>query len=145
LIGRPVHAAGASKPQSQEIMFGTLGGPEIVLILVLALIIFGPRKLPEIGKSMGRMMGEFRKASNDFKRTIEDEIEAEKRPAEPPARLEPPPVDEDPYATAAAPPAPELQVLPPEGEVVSRASGDTPAPAPEVPPESTSGGPDLTK
>ena len=51
-------------------MFGTLGGPEIFLILVIALIVFGPRKLPEIGKSMGRMLAEFRKASNDFKRTI---------------------------------------------------------------------------
>ena len=40
-------------------MCGTLGGPEIVLILVLALIVFGPRKLPEIGKSMGKMLGEF--------------------------------------------------------------------------------------
>ena len=46
-------------------MFGTLGGPEIFLILVIALIVFGPRKLPEIGKSMGRMLAEFRKASND--------------------------------------------------------------------------------
>ncbi|HET8644857.1 MAG TPA: twin-arginine translocase TatA/TatE family subunit, partial [Vicinamibacteria bacterium] len=59
-------------------MFGTLGGPEILLLLVLALIVFGPRKLPEIGKSMGRMLNEFRRASNDFRRTIEDEVEAEK-------------------------------------------------------------------
>lgn len=59
-------------------MFGTLGGPEVLLILVLALIVFGPRKLPEIGKSMGKMLAEFRKASNDFKRTIEDEVEADK-------------------------------------------------------------------
>src|SRR5262245_63381251 len=59
-------------------MFGTLGGPEIVLILVIALIVFGPRKLPEIGKSMGKMLAEFRRASNDFRRTIEDEVEAEK-------------------------------------------------------------------
>ena len=59
-------------------MFGTLGGPELFLILVVALIVFGPRKLPEIGKSMGKMLAEFRKASNDFQRTIEDEVEAEK-------------------------------------------------------------------
>jgi TatA/E family protein of Tat protein translocase len=70
-------------------MFGTLGGPELILILVVALIVFGPRRLPEIGKSMGKMLAEFRKASNDFKRTIEDEIEAEKaRPPEPPPALE---------------------------------------------------------
>jgi Tat protein translocase TatB subunit len=61
-----------------EQMFGTLGGPELFLILVVALIVFGPRKLPDIGKSVGKMMAEFRKASNDFKRTIEDEVEAEK-------------------------------------------------------------------
>jgi sec-independent protein translocase protein TatA len=59
-------------------MFGTLGGPEVVLILVVALIVFGPRKLPEIGKTAGKMLAEFRKASHEFKRTIEDEVEAEK-------------------------------------------------------------------
>ena len=59
-------------------MFGTLGGPELFLILVVALIVFGPRKLPEIGKSLGRMMAEFRKASNEFRRTIENEVEADK-------------------------------------------------------------------
>jgi Tat protein translocase TatB subunit len=59
-------------------MFGSLGGPELFLILVVALIVFGPRKLPEIGKSLGKMMAEFRKASNDFRRTIEEEVEADK-------------------------------------------------------------------
>ena len=59
-------------------MFGTLGGPELFLIFVVALIIFGPRKLPEIGKSLGKMMGEFRRASNEFRSTIENEVEAEK-------------------------------------------------------------------
>src|SRR5262249_62415559 len=63
---------------SREIMFGSLGGPELFLILVVALIVFGPRKLPEIGKSLGKMMAEFRKASNDFRRTIEEEVEADK-------------------------------------------------------------------
>ena len=46
-------------------MFGTLGGPELFLIFVVALIVFGPRKLPEIGKSLGKMMAEFRKASEN--------------------------------------------------------------------------------
>lgn len=75
-------------------MFGTLGGPELLLILVIALIVFGPRKLPEIGKSIGKMMVEFRRASNDFKRTIEDEVEADKMrsaldvPATPPSAAE---------------------------------------------------------
>jgi TatA/E family protein of Tat protein translocase len=60
-------------------MFGTLGGPELFLILVIALIVFGPRKLPEIGKSLGRMMMEFKKASNEFRQTIESEVEADKQ------------------------------------------------------------------
>jgi TatA/E family protein of Tat protein translocase len=58
-------------------MFGPLGGPELILIFVIALIIFGPRKLPEVGKSLGKMMAEFRRASNDLKRTIETEVEME--------------------------------------------------------------------
>jgi TatA/E family protein of Tat protein translocase len=66
-------------------MIGTLGGPEIFLILILALIFFGPRKLPEIGKSIGSMLVEFRRASNDFKRTVEQEVEAEKKAITPPA------------------------------------------------------------
>ncbi len=60
------------------VMFGTLGGQELLLIFVIALIVFGPRKLPEIGKSLGKMMSEFRRASNDLKRTLEDEVEAER-------------------------------------------------------------------
>jgi TatA/E family protein of Tat protein translocase len=55
-----------------------LGTTEIILILVIALIVFGPRKLPELGKSMGQAMFQFRKASDDFKRTWEQEVEIEK-------------------------------------------------------------------
>jgi len=51
--------------------------PEVVLILVIALIVFGPRKLPELGKSLGQAMSQFRKASDDFKRTWEQEVELE--------------------------------------------------------------------
>jgi Tat protein translocase TatB subunit len=83
-------------------MFGTLGGPELFLIFVVALIVFGPRKLPEIGKSLGKMMAEFRRASNEFRSTIENEVEAEKiREA---MRIEPPRVQ--PVAPFAAPASP---------------------------------------
>src|SRR5690349_2616296 len=55
-----------------------LGMPEVLLILVIALIVFGPRKLPELGKSLGQAMQQFRRASEDFKRTWEQEVELDK-------------------------------------------------------------------
>jgi TatA/E family protein of Tat protein translocase len=51
---------------------------EIFLILVIALLVFGPRKLPELGKSLGHAMSQFRRASEDFKRTWEQEVELDK-------------------------------------------------------------------
>ncbi len=59
-------------------MFGSLGGPELILIFIVGLVVFGPRKLPEIGKSLGKMIAEFKRASADFQRTVEDEVESEK-------------------------------------------------------------------
>ena len=55
-----------------------LGMGEVVLILVIALIVFGPRKLPELGKSLGQAMSQFRRASDDFKRTWEQEVEVDR-------------------------------------------------------------------
>jgi len=55
-----------------------LGPTEILVILVLVLIIFGPRKVPELGKSLGSAMAQFRRASDDFKRSWEQEVEVEK-------------------------------------------------------------------
>ena len=57
---------------------GSLGMQEIIVIFVLALIIFGPRKLPELGKSLGKGLAEFKKASNELKQTWEDEVRLEK-------------------------------------------------------------------
>ena len=56
---------------------GSLGGGEILLILVLALLLFGPRSLPKIGKTIGRGLSEFRKASNEFRTSLEREVEME--------------------------------------------------------------------
>jgi TatA/E family protein of Tat protein translocase len=55
-----------------------LGMNEIIVIMVIALIVFGPRKLPDLGKSLGQAMAQFRRASDDFKRTWEQEVELEK-------------------------------------------------------------------
>ncbi len=54
-------------------MFGSLGFPEILFILALALIVFGPRRLPEVGRTIGRALGEFRRATGDLKRTFDRE------------------------------------------------------------------------
>jgi TatA/E family protein of Tat protein translocase len=58
-------------------MFGSLGLPELLMIFIVALLVFGPRKLPEIGKTLGKALGEFKKASDDLKNTIEREVHAE--------------------------------------------------------------------
>ncbi|MCI0444059.1 twin-arginine translocase TatA/TatE family subunit [bacterium] len=54
---------------------GPLGVQEIVLIFIIALVLFGPKKLPELGKSIGKALGELKRASNDIKRNIEKEID----------------------------------------------------------------------
>ena len=60
-------------------MFGSLGFPELLVIFVIALIIFGPRKLPEIGRSLGKSLAEFKKASNELRSTLEEEIRLEEQ------------------------------------------------------------------
>jgi len=59
-------------------MFG-IGGPELVLIFVLALLLFGPKRLPQIGRTLGKGMAEFRRASTELQRAVNTELE------EPPA------------------------------------------------------------
>ena len=70
-----------------------LGMQEIIVIFVLALIFFGPRKLPEIGKALGKGLSEFKKASNDLKRTWEEEVRIEKEKEEMKALLKDTPLE----------------------------------------------------
>jgi TatA/E family protein of Tat protein translocase len=62
-------------------MFG-LGLPELLVIFVIALLVFGPKKLPELGKSIGRAMAEFKKASDEFKETIHEEMKEVEKSAD---------------------------------------------------------------
>ncbi|HWM94686.1 MAG TPA: twin-arginine translocase TatA/TatE family subunit [Thermoanaerobaculia bacterium] len=118
-------------------MFGPLGFPELIFILVLALLIFGPKRLPEIGRTIGRGMAEFRKASTDLKRTINTELALDE-PAAPPVRpwIEPPAVSPATPATPAntAPRSPYPGASHVEAETADLTEpwmepDDTPAPA----------------
>jgi len=114
------------------LVFEFIGTTELLVIALVALIVFGPRKLPEIGRTLGKSLAEFKRASEDFKRTWEFEVETERRQQE--ARVEP----ERPAAPAAlgegireaeagdpeADPLPTPFVPP----VPARADGPTPAP-----------------
>ncbi|MGH6912467.1 MAG: twin-arginine translocase TatA/TatE family subunit [Geminicoccales bacterium] len=53
--------------------------PELVVIMFLALLIFGPRKLPELGRSLGKSLGEFKRASNELRNTLDEEIRIEEQ------------------------------------------------------------------
>lgn len=64
---------------NSSIMFGSVGTPELIIIFVIALIVFGPRKLPELGKSLGKSLAEFKRASNELKNTLDEEIRQEER------------------------------------------------------------------
>jgi sec-independent protein translocase protein TatA len=87
-------------------MFGSIGMPELIIILVIALIIFGPRKLPELGKSLGKSINEFKRASADLQNTLEQEIKLEEQKERvtppPPAPQPGPMVDEAPSVSRSA-------------------------------------------
>jgi len=57
---------------------GSIGTQEIIIIFIIALIVFGPRKLPEIGKTIGKGLAEFKKASNELRQTWEEEVKVDK-------------------------------------------------------------------
>lgn len=86
-------------------MFGPIGMPELIVIMVIALIIFGPRKLPELGRSLGRSLNEFKRASNELKHTLDEEIRVDEQKTAEQQRLEQQKAAE---AAAAARPQPHI-------------------------------------
>ena len=107
-------------------MIGSLGVPELLFILVLALLVFGPRKLPEIGRTLGRAMGEFRRATSDLKRTLDVELSNEELNKKSAPVATPTPLPE-PVATV--PPAVVEETPQVDGEPQGTAEPDPPAPA----------------
>lgn len=96
-------------------MFGSIGMPELVIILVIALIIFGPRKLPELGKSLGKSINEFKKASTELQNTLEKEIQIEEQKER----------DEKAKTSAAAPAAQVVDADGTHGQTVSRSEASS--------------------
>ena len=96
---------------------GPLGFPELVIIFVVALIVFGPRKLPELGRSLGKGLSEFKRASNELRNTLDEEIRLEEDRSTRAAR---------PTTDAVRPAAPATTVAdesPDHDETVPRDSG----------------------
>jgi Tat protein translocase TatB subunit len=79
-------------------VFG-IGMTELMVVLVVALLVLGPQRLPEIARALGRGMAEFRRASNDLRASLSASLEEERPPAPPPP----------PQATAPAEPAPQAR------------------------------------
>ena len=105
---------------------GPIGFPELLVIFVVALIVFGPRKLPELGKSLGKSLSEFKRASNELRHTLDEEIRIEDRktikpPATTPASTSSAaPAEAATPASDAAPAQPAVTPEPPPTDTVAR-------------------------
>jgi TatA/E family protein of Tat protein translocase len=90
-------------------MFGPIGMPELIIIFFIALIFFGPRKLPELGRSLGKSLAEFKRATNELKSTLEDEIRIEEQ-------------RDASKAPQAAPAPTDVEIDPNDGQPVARSA-----------------------
>jgi sec-independent protein translocase protein TatB len=107
-----------------------LGFPEMMFIFILALILFGPKKLPEIGKQIGKGLAEFKRASREFQSQIEDEVRKLEVEVDLKNTIAPPALYE---TVAAKPPALTVgtppEILPPSEEIHSASSAEIAAAA----------------
>jgi TatA/E family protein of Tat protein translocase len=113
----------AANPLRQYHGSMNLGFPEMIFLFLMALIIFGPKKLPEIGRQIGRALNEFKRASNEFKAQIESEIsqlevESNRQTILPPAQ---PPLGSVATGTVPSGSFPQGQISSPEAESLAKA------------------------
>jgi sec-independent protein translocase protein TatB len=118
-------------------MMANISMADTLILMVLALVVFGPRRLPLIGRQIGKLMYEFRKASNDFKFQMEEELrqaeEADRRKKE----------EEERKRAMAAAPQP-AQIAPPAEAPIQTSEPAAPAPPPEPPAEIAADIPDVS-
>ena len=112
----------------------SLGSTELVFILVMALVFFGPRKLPQISRSLGKNLAEFRRASEDFKRTWDREVNLEDDASAPSPLLSEQSSILNPETTARTLQAPSIASVPPDQVIARQAVGSNPAPSDETGP-----------
>ncbi len=124
---------------------GPLGVPELIIIFIVALLVFGPRKLPELGKSLGKGLSEFRRASNELRNTLEEEVRAaEYEPPPPPPKLDKPaeaaPADSQPAVETGEEPAAQTSSEAEAGDSAAEAvSAQAKAEAPSPPSQTDEG------
>ncbi len=107
----------------------SLGSTELVFILVMALVFFGPRKLPQISRSLGKNLAEFRRASEDFKRTWDREVNLEDGASATGLALNDQNSILNPDVTGRPLQAPSIASVPPEQVIARRATGSDQLPS----------------
>jgi sec-independent protein translocase protein TatA len=107
----------------ERVDMGPLGVPELLVIFVIALIVFGPKKLPDLGRSLGKSIAEFKRASNDLRNTLEEEVRMEEIKEQRKAALAAPPLVSEASTETfehATETAQEPVLVSPMGETVAR-------------------------
>jgi sec-independent protein translocase protein TatB len=107
----------------------SLGSTELVFILVMALVFFGPRKLPQISRTLGKNLAEFRRASEDFKRTWDREVSLEDVPSTDSSELPGQSSILNPEMTGRPLQAPSIASVPPDQVIARQTGGSNPLPA----------------